>query len=70
MEDLAYPIKLADDYPCQGRDALGEIQTFNDLLREGMSVGPELDGDLFPTGEVVRKSDGLWAIAESEGANG
>lgn len=63
MSDLAYPIKLNDDYPCQGTDALGETQTFDDLLREGMSVGPIIDGDIHPTGEVVRKADGLWVVS-------
>jgi len=64
VSDLAYPIKLEDDYPCRGIDALGEVQTFNDLLREGMEVGPELDGEVFPTGEVVQREDGLWAVAQ------
>jgi hypothetical protein len=64
VADLAYPIKLDDDYPCRGTDALGELQTFDDLLREGMKVGPIIDGAVFPTGEVVRKVDGLWAVAE------
>lgn len=64
MTDLAYPIKLDDDYPCRGRDALGELQTFNDLLTEGMEVGPELDGEVFATGEVVRRDDGLWVVAQ------
>jgi hypothetical protein len=64
MSDLAYPIKLDDDYPCRGIDALGETQTFKDLLTEGMEVGPEVDGEVFPTGEVVRRDDGLWCVAE------
>lgn len=64
MNDLAYPIKLNDEYPCQGTDALGEMQTFDDLLREGMEVGPsDEDGNVYATGEVVRKADGLWAVA-------
>lgn len=64
MSDLTYPIKLDDDYPCRGHDALGELQTFNDLLEEGMEVGPEFDGEVFTTGEVVRRDDGLWVVAE------
>lgn len=64
MTDLAYPIKLDDDYPCRGTDAFGETQTFSDLLTEGMEVGPEIDGDVFPTGKVVRRDDGLWAVAD------
>lgn len=67
--DLAYPIKLNDDYPCQGLDADGEIQTFNDLLHEGMSVGPICGEEIIPTGEVVRKADGLWAVAEGAGGD-
>jgi hypothetical protein len=64
VSDLAYPIKLDDDYPCQGTDAFGETQTFDDLLTEGMSVGPKVGDDVFPTGVVVRRDDGLWAVAE------
>jgi hypothetical protein len=63
VTDLAYPIKLDDDYPCRGVDALGETQTFDDLLREGMEVGPRVGDDVFPTGIVVRRDDGLWAVA-------
>ena len=70
MSDLAYPIKLDDDHPCRGVDALGELQTFNDLLREGMVIGPEVDGDVFPTGEVVRRDDGLWVVAEASSGEG
>lgn len=64
MSDLAYPIKLDDDYPCRGRDALGEVQTFDDLLTEGMEVGPKAGDEVFITGHVVRRADGLWAVAE------
>lgn len=66
MEDLAYPIKLDDDYPCRGTDAFGEEQTFDDLLKEGMEVGPRVGDDTFCTGVVVKRSDGLWAIADYE----
>lgn len=64
MNDLAYPIKLDDDYPCRGTDAFGELQTFDDLLKEGMEVGPAVDGEVFPTGRVIRKADGLWAVLD------
>jgi hypothetical protein len=65
MSDLAYPIKLDDDYPCRGVDAMEDEQIFDDLLFEGQSVGPkDEDGNVHPTGEVVRKPDGLWAVAE------
>lgn len=66
MNDLAYPIKLDDDYPCRGRDALGEEQTFDDLLKEGQEVGPKTGDEVFITGHVVRRDDGLWAVAEGE----
>lgn len=66
MADLAYPIKLDDDYPCRGTHALGETQTFDDLLQEGMDVGPKIDDEVFVTGVVVRKEDGLWCVAEGE----
>jgi hypothetical protein len=63
VSDLAYPIKLNDDYPCRGRDAFGEEQTFDDLLEEGMEVGPRVGDEVFCTGVVVKRPDGLWAIA-------
>jgi hypothetical protein len=66
VADLAYPIKLDDDYPCRGRDALGEEQVFDDLLCEGMAVGPKIGDEVFLTGEVVRRNDGLWAVAEAD----
>ena len=63
MGDLAYPIKLDDDYPCRGRDAFGEEQVFDDFLQEGQEVGPKVGDDMFPTGVVERRDDGLWAVA-------
>lgn len=62
---LAFPIKLNDNYTCQGHDANGDPVVFDDLLYEGQLVGSELlpdgSGDSFPPyGRVVRREDGLW----------
>lgn len=63
---LNYPIKLNDDYTCQGTDALGKSVTFTDLLWEGDRVGP-VDEDeaeaMYVDGIVVLKDDGLWVVA-------
>jgi hypothetical protein len=71
---LVYPIKLNDDYPCQGIDAGGNSVVFGDLLDAGDTVGPPEDQeafDAYPTGGVaayvdgvvVRRDDGLWVEA-------
>lgn len=68
MSDLSYPIKLNDDYTCQGIDAGGNSVAFSDLLREGERVGPYAPGDelgeaMYVDGIVVRRDDGLWVEA-------
>jgi len=62
--DLAYPIKLDDEIPTHGEDANGHAVFFDERLTEGMAVGPVIDDEVFPTGEVIRKADGLRAVAE------
>lgn len=62
---LRLPIKLNDDYTCQGRDARGESVVFDDLLREGDEVADHQDelGNLYgPMHPVVRRDDGLWIV--------
>jgi hypothetical protein len=69
MSDLRYPIKLNDDYTCQGIDADGKSITFTDLLHEGARVGPfdpedcESGEPLYESGVVVAREDGLWIEA-------
>ena len=67
MSDLHYPIKLDDDYTCQGVDARGGEVAFSDLLRAGDKVGPSHPDDvdfedeaMYLSGIVVRRDDGLW----------
>lgn len=62
--DTAYPVKLNDAYPCQGYDADGKPVFWEDLLDEGMRVGPSIGDDVFPNATVVRKSDGLWVVGD------
>lgn len=60
-----YPIKLNDNYTCQGHDSKGKYVVFGDLLSEGdttTSWGTE-DDPGGADGVVVRKSDGLWVVA-------
>jgi hypothetical protein len=63
-----FPIKLDDDYPCQGTDAIGGRVTFDDLLFVGMKVGDPVPGDPLnafpPFGVVVQENDGLWIREE------
>lgn len=64
-----FPIKLNDEYTCQGRDANGVYVGYDDLLSEGERVASMDDGEgncWGPFGVVVRKADGLWIIAERE----
>lgn len=64
--ELKLPVKLNDDYTCQGRDADGVSVVFEDLLSEGERVATlTVDDDHFgPFGVVVRRDDGLWILAE------
>jgi hypothetical protein len=68
-DGLHYPIKLNDDYPCQGTDANGKAVYFPDLLDEGDLVGPTVEHDGTPgeaayvDGVVVRRDGGLWIDA-------
>lgn len=60
---IELPVKLNDDYTCQGRDRNGAPVVFDDLLDEGDLVATvtDSDGNTFgPHGVVVRKDDGLW----------
>lgn len=60
-----FPVKLNDNYTCQGIDAEGDSVVFGDLLYEGAEVGSHVDrdGNIYgPMHAVVRKDDGLWAI--------
>ena len=64
--DALFPVKLNDDYTCQGRDRDGEYCVFDDLLSEGDRVASlvDEDGNTFgPFGVVVRKPNGLWIVA-------
>lgn len=63
--EIAFPLKLDDDYPCCGEDANGREFHFNDLLTVGEIVGARMVGDdvFGPWGRVTRKSDGLWIEA-------
>lgn len=72
---MKYPVKLNDDYTCQGIDADGTSVVFGDLLDEGDEVGPPEDPEEFELdpvggcaafidGVVVRKDDGLWVVAK------
>lgn len=64
---MSYPIKLNDNYTCQGIDADGKSVVYGDLLDEGDLVGPCHPGEEDDPGEamyvdarVVRREDGLW----------
>ncbi len=60
-----FPVKLDDDYACQGRNARGEFVTYDDLLSEGDQVGEFSDGEgnvWGPMHVVVRRVDGLWIV--------
>ena len=75
MSDLRYPIKLNDDYTCQGTDAEGTELTFSALLHEGSEVGSWHPDDengepMYVSGKVVRRDDGLWIEALSAGSDG
>lgn len=63
MSRVEFPVKLNDNYTCQGFDAAGDSVVFDDLLYEGQEVGSYSDGDgnvYGPMHTVVRKEDGLW----------
>lgn len=63
---MDFPIKLNDDYTCQGEGPNGENIVFGDLLYEGEEVGRSIEGGsnvCGPYGRVVRKDNGLWVIA-------
>lgn len=63
--EIAFPLKLDDEYPCRGEDANGREFHFDDLLAVGQIVGARMVGDdvFGPWGRVSRKSDGLWIEA-------
>jgi hypothetical protein len=67
MEEVRFPVKLNDNYTCQGIDRDGDAVVFDDLLRLGDSVAAFSDGDdrWGPFGIVVRRPDGLWVEASS-----
>jgi hypothetical protein len=52
--EIAYPVKLNDNYTCQGRDANGVSIYWDDLLNEG-DHADEYGGSI-----VVRRADGLY----------
>jgi hypothetical protein len=59
---ITLPVKLNDDYTCQGRQQDGTSVTFEDLCEEGDRI-PTLcmgDDEFGPFGIVVRREDGLW----------
>jgi hypothetical protein len=65
---VRYPIKLSDDYSCQGTDADGRYIVFSDMLMEGDRVGPSVMVDdepgeaLYVDAVVERRSDGLYVV--------
>lgn len=62
-DEVHFPVKLSEDYPCQGIDSDGVAVVFDDLLEEGDTVARYSDhnGNMWgPTGTVVRRQDGLW----------
>lgn len=52
--EVAYPVKLNDNYTCQGRDANGVPIYWDDLLNEGDYA------DEYGSFIVVLRDDGLW----------
>lgn len=61
---MHYPVKLNDNYTCQGIDADGEQVYYDDLLKEGDQVGSkDADENVFVDARVVRRADGLWVVA-------
>ena len=66
MAELAYPIKLNDNYTCQGTDANGASVFWDDLLYEGDVTGPSGPGggEGYSDARVVRRDDGLWVEAD------
>lgn len=71
---VEFPVKLNDDYTCQGREMPGgPFVVFDDLLYEGGTVTKYSDGEgngWGPVGVVVRRDDGLWVVSEEEVAHG
>jgi hypothetical protein len=68
ISPVCFPVKLNDDYSCQGRDRDGEYVVFDDLLNEGDLVASVVDaaGNTWgPHGFVVRRADGLWVERET-----
>lgn len=64
--ETAYPVRLNERYPCQGRDANGEFITYPDLLEPGDVVGEEVAGDEMncqpPFGVVCNLNGDLWIL--------
>jgi hypothetical protein len=64
---VEFPVKLNDEYTCQGREMPdGPFVAFDDLLYEGDVVAKFGDGEgntWGPCGVVVRRDDGLWIEA-------
>jgi hypothetical protein len=57
-----------DGYPCSAVTPGGERMYFEDLLTEGQRVGPaDSDENVYLDAVVVRRDDGLWIEAISEG---
>lgn len=61
MSDLHYPIKLDDDYTCQGVDARGVVVAFSDLLPAGDGPSVERGRGVFTPSrlELARERRGL-----------
>jgi hypothetical protein len=71
---VEFPVKLNDDYTCQGREMPdGPFVAFDDLLNEGDLVAKYGDGEgntWGPNGIVVRREDGLWVEEVGSGTVG
>jgi hypothetical protein len=68
MMTIDLPVKLNDQYTCQGRQPDGTSVFFEDLCTEGERVATRSRGDdvFGPYGIVVKREDGLWIVPEEE----